>query len=294
MKKLIGAAGRQALPRGLYLACCRSFDGVAAALRLPYCLGLGRQCPFCNMRWRRFLPDAGEQSELFDETQVIGGGPCEEAICPYCCSFERERHVYLYLKEMTPVFRDPTALLHIAPERNLQRVLSKQKNIRYTTGDLNPTKAQVRVDLTAIDFPDDSFDVVICNHVLEHVWQDHTAMAEILRVLRPGGWAILQVPIAPGIITRENPQVTSPEDRARLYGQYDHVRIYGRDYSDRLESTGFRVRVASLAREFGESYARRFGLLQNELIYVANKPAVAADSQPRFAAPPRSQLPVRA
>jgi SAM-dependent methyltransferase len=174
---------------------------------------------------------------------------------------------------MTRIFLDQTRLLRIAPERHWERVLSRHKNMQYTRGDLNPKPGQVRVDLTAMQFPEASFDAVICNHVLEHIPRDRAAMAEILRVLRPGGWAMLQVPLAPQIETREDLTVIDPQERLRLYGQHDHVRLYGRDYADRLESVGFGVMATSVERERGESCARRYGLIPDELIYIAKKPA---------------------
>jgi SAM-dependent methyltransferase len=276
IKRRIGRSAQQILPPGIYFPLCRLYDRLAAAALFFWCLGFSRQCPFCKLTFRKFLPDPGEPSELFAKTHVIGGGPSPDAICPLCGSFERERHVYLYLKLMTRVFSDPLRLLHIAPERRLQRVLSRRKNIQYTSGDLNPSRAQVRIDLTQIDFPDARFDVVICNHVLEHIPDDRQALAEILRILRPGGWAMLQVPIAPSMATRQDVNTTDPQKRLRLYGQTDHVRLYGRDYAERLESAGFKVTTASVARQRGNSCARRFGLLADELIYVAKKPSLPA------------------
>jgi SAM-dependent methyltransferase len=273
IKQRIGNGVRWVLPSSIYFRCCRLYDRIEAVAQFFSCLGFGRECPFCRLRFRRFLADAGEPSDLFREWHVVGGGPFDDAICPFCRSFERERHVYLYLKTMTRTFSDPIRLLHIAPERNLERVLSKQKNIQYTAGDLNPKRAQVRVDLTAIDFSDGSFDVVICNHVLEHIPQDQKAMSEILRILRPGGWAMLQVPIAPQIATREDPSIHDSREQLRLFGQHDHVRIYGRDYAERLKAVGFDVTTTSIRQANGDSCARRFGLLPDELIYIATKPS---------------------
>jgi SAM-dependent methyltransferase len=272
VKQWVGNAARRVLPDAIYSQCCRSYDQFHAGLQFLSCLGVGRQCPFCNHRFRRFLADPGEPSPLFSQVQVIGGGPFHDAICPFCRSFERERHVYLYLKLMTRIFIDPIRLLHVAPERNLAPILANQKNIQYTSGDLAPNRGQIRIDLTAIDLPNESFDVIICNHVLEHIPQDRQAMSEILRVLRPGGWAILQVPLAPGILTREDSTVVDPRDRLRLYGQHDHVRLYGRDYPQRLESIGFRVAASSIKPTHGDFNPARFGLLPDELIYVATKP----------------------
>lgn len=164
-------------------------------------------------------------------------------------------------------------MLHLAPEMNLQSLFQRCKNIQYVSADLESPLASVRTDITALCFGDETFDVVLCNHVLEHVPDDRQAMREIVRVLRPGGWAILQVPIAASrAATVDGPLVTTPSERLLLFGQYNHVRLYGRDYARRLEAAGFFVELHSLPKENGDAYARRFGLLRDEDIYLARKP----------------------
>jgi SAM-dependent methyltransferase len=163
-------------------------------------------------------------------------------------------------------------MLHLAPEKNMQRILQHCENIRYVSADLDSSLASLQTDITALCFGDESFDVVICNHVLEPIPDDRRAMREIIRVLKPGGWAILQVPIAASrIATVDGPSVSSPSERLRLFGQDNHVRLYGKDYARRLEAAGFIVELHSLPKENGDSYARRFGLLRDEDIYLARK-----------------------
>lgn len=131
----------------------------------------------------------------------------------------------------------------------------------------------ILADLVRLPFMDNSFDVSICYHVLEHVPDDRQAMGELFRVLKPGAWSVLQSPVDPERETTfEDPSVTSPHERLRLFGQVDHVRVYGRDYKNRLEQVGFRVRLDAYAGSLGSSLIRRFGLPGGEELYVCSKP----------------------
>jgi SAM-dependent methyltransferase len=276
MKTIIAPAVRAILPHSVYIKCCKAMDRAATVGRFFAYQGVGRQCPLCGLRFRKFVPDPGEPSPVFQEHHIVGGGAFDEARCPYCDSSERERHVYLYLRDATTVLNDQVRVLHVAPERNVQRLLRKRPNVRYLSADLNSPRAQMRLDLTVLPFRNDAFDVVICNHVLEHIPPVRLAMDEIHRVLRPGGWAMLQVPIATTLTnTAEDPAVKSPKDRLRLYGQQDHVRLYGVDYPDRLAQAGFDVEKHNLTRRFGPDYGRKYGLLPDEEIYIARKSAAA-------------------
>jgi len=208
------------------------------------------------------------------EKKVVGGGYRLNTTCPRCQSYDRERLEYLFLKKRTDLFARKIKLLHFAPEENLQKVLSTQPNIDYLTADLMAPDVMVKVDVTAISYPDDTFDAVICNHVLEHVPDDRRAMAELYRVLKPGGWAYLQVPMSLSLAeTYEDPSITTPQGRQQAFGQADHVRIYARDYKDRLEGAGFLVTVHSFARELRESSVRRYALLKDEDVYLCTKPS---------------------
>jgi SAM-dependent methyltransferase len=178
--------------------------------------------------------------------------------------------MWLYLKSETDFFAAPYRLLHIAPEQCFHERFRKMKNLDYVTGDINSPIADHHFDLHDIPFPENSFDVIFCNHVLEHVRDDHRCMQELHRVLRPGGWAIMQVPVDYSRAeTLEDPTLTTPEEREKYYWQKDHVRLYGRDYPQRLTQAGFSVEQNTLASQLSE--AERYRLQRKEVLYVCRK-----------------------
>jgi len=211
---------------------------------------------------------------VFASLQVVGGGYRPNARCPICHCLDRERLVYLSLLRVTDVFQKHTRVLHVAPEFQLSEVLKKQPTIDYLTADLRSPQAMVKMDISAIQFPDEHFDGIVCNHVLEHILDDSRAMAELHRVLRPQGWAILQVPISLTLDhTYEDFSITTPVEREAAFGQHDHVRIYARDYQERLEHVGFKVNVfrwTTRVHDFGGP-ENRFGLNEDEAVYLATK-----------------------
>ena len=154
-------------------------------------------------------------------------------------------------------------------------MIQKHDNIDYLTADLNPEGVMVKMDITDIDYPDSTFDTIICNHVLEHIIDDHKAMSELHRVLKPGGWAILQVPISFSLDkTFEDASVTAPEEREQVFGQCDHVRIYAPDYIDRLEQAGFQVSPFKWWEDTAFFASNnRYGLLKDERVFLATRPA---------------------
>jgi ubiquinone/menaquinone biosynthesis C-methylase UbiE len=163
-------------------------------------------------------------------------------------------------------------LLHIAPEKNLQKVLKASNNIEYISGDLNPLVADRKIDITNINFENDCFDFIICNHVLEHIQDDRKAMSELFRVLKSGGEAILQVPISKyNKKTFEDFSITSPEGRERYFGQKDHVRIYGKDYKKRLESVGFKVNLYDIKNDLSIQDIKKYGINKEEILYIGKK-----------------------
>jgi SAM-dependent methyltransferase len=237
-------------------------------------LGRRRECVFCGARVRAFWP-YGERFPVLAEQQVVGGMRRRDSQCPVCKSLDRERLVLLYLRHETGVFRETCTLLHVAPERRLRAVLAGQPNITYLTADARRRDVTLTVDIAAIPLPDATFDAVFCNHVLEHVPDDRRALVELRRVLKPGGWALLQVPISLTLaITREDPAVTSRKAREQAFGQYDHVRLYGADYPTRLAAAGFEVEIFQWPRSAaygGET--NRYGLNPRERLFIARRPA---------------------
>jgi len=175
------------------------------------------------------------------------------ARCPSCGSLERQRLIALYLERRTSFFTDPLKVLHFAPEPAFHEKFKSLSNLDYISADLISSRAMVKVDITDIPYEEHSFDVILCSHVLEHVQDDRKAMQELYRVLKPGGWALLQIPIQSSREkTYEDPSIVTPEERLKHFGQKDHVRIYGEDYKDRLASAGFTVKVDSPVKELGQ------------------------------------------
>lgn len=207
------------------------------------------ECPCCEASFSRFLPHRGRR----------------QAKCPGCGSLERHRVLWLFLERETDLFERPGAMLHIAPEYALHRRLSQAPGLRYVTGDLDSALADRELDVMDLPFAAGSFDFLICNHVLEHVEDDRRALAEIHRVLAPGGWAILMCPVDHRrSATLEDPRAVTPRDRHRLFGQSDHVRLYGRDYAGRLAEVGFAVSAERYVESCDSSSAARFGLRREQ------------------------------
>ena len=205
------------------------------------------------------------------EKKVVGGRT-SNSICPYCDSIDRTRHVYLYLKNKTKIFHEKLKILHVAPELQLRKALLSNPLLNYQSVDLEPHAAMIQMDLTNLKFGNDEFDVIICNHVLEHIPDDRKAISELFRVLKKGGFAILQVPISFSMDkTIEDSTVNTPELREKKFGQFDHVRIYGRDYLDRLHNGGFSVKLYSFAEEHGLSEAQKYCLMPDENLFICSK-----------------------
>jgi SAM-dependent methyltransferase len=211
-------------------------------------------CPCCGYSAEAFLP--------------FGVVPRPNAMCPGCRSLERHRLLWKFFQDETDLFAAPLRVLHIAPEARLQRDLSRLAHLDYVSVDLESPLAMVRADITAMPFGDAAFDVILCSHVLEHVPDDGQAMREIRRVLRPGGWALLQSPMDERLAaTFEDPAITDPDERQRRFGQRDHVRVYGRDYADRLRAAGFDVEVNDYASRLGAE-TRIAHALMDEALYL--------------------------
>jgi SAM-dependent methyltransferase len=222
--------------------------------------GTDVNCPCCGGSFKRFLPYGR-----------IVQRPA--ARCPQCGAMERHRLIWLYINRETNLLRDPLRVMHSAPEVAFRDKLASAANLDYLTADLEPGRADLAADLMKMPIPSDSFDVEICNHVLEHVPDDRQAMSELFRMLKPGGWAIITVPMDLNRqATFEDPSVTSPEDRLEVFGQEDHLRIYGMDFSDRLKSAGFVVKELWYRDQLPADEQRVHGLNDGAPIYRCSKP----------------------
>lgn len=197
----------------------------------------------------------------------------ENVLSPSTLSLERHRLLWLYLNRETDLFSKPQSLLHFAPEQCFYKRFRESENINYTTTDLLSPLADVKADICNLPFDDSSYDFILCNHVLEHISDDETAMKELFRVLKPGGTAILQIPLENNRdVTFEDDSITDKKERARIFGQYDHVRVYGMDYFDRLKSVGFKVQALDYTAQLLPSDVDRYRLAKGELIPLVQKP----------------------
>jgi SAM-dependent methyltransferase len=233
---------------------------VLRRLRLAIYRGRRVECPCCGGRFSRFMP---------------GKHDAALRVCPRCGAQERHRGLWLWMRERTDLFSRPLSILHWAPEYALQRSLAALPNAAYVSADLDGDEAMQHMDITDVPFKDGAFDLILCVHVLEHVADDRRAMREMARVLRPGGMALLMVPIVLEQPTLEDPAIVTPEDRRRHYWQEDHVRLYGGDFRGRLAEEGFDVEVDGWIRTLDAATLERYGLFPLEDVYVCTKPGTS-------------------
>ncbi len=232
-------------------------------------------CPFCGHRAEAFK-GFGIDQPVLSELQVIGGGRRDNALCPQCGSIDRERLMLLYLRHRTDCFSAAGSILHVGPEQCLRREIAEQHQGEYLTADLLRDDVDMNLDLTVLAFPDRRFDLILCAHVLEHIPDDAAAMAELHRVLKPGGLALLQVPMSLRLEqTLEDPAADGDAERLRRFGQEDHVRIYAGDYVQRLQRAGFQVEVFDWTQQEDAEQWRAHGLIEAEKFYVGKKPSEA-------------------
>jgi len=234
-------------------------DAVLRAIA-PFYYGDKYYCPIEQRGYRKFLP----YGRLHSRPNVL---------CPGSLSLERHRLLWLYLKENTTFFSKPQKMLHIAPEVCFMPAFAKQHKEGYITADLESPLAKVKMDVHDIPFDENSFDIAMCNHVMEHVDDDIKAMSEIYRVLKPGGWAIIQIPFFYPLkdLTYEDKAIKDPKAREVAFGQDDHVRMYGKDYGSRLEQAGFKVTVDDFVKTLTASEVARMSLPADEMIYLCEK-----------------------
>lgn len=231
---------------GLYFNCCTDACAVTDHL--------------CNL--------CGKKSCFLDHHRV----KCWQHIkCPHCKTYDRHRLLYFYLQEKTNAFTANISLLHFAPEPILEKIFKEHNNINYVTADLYQ-QAMLKLDIQNMDLPDNTFDAIICYHVLEHVPDDIKAMKELFRILKPGGWALIEVPLSPNPETFEDPTIVKISDRVKYFGQEDHVRLYGwKNFKERLEAAGFQVLVDNYVKTLPAEKVKKYRLCINEDIYLCTK-----------------------
>lgn len=194
------------------------------------------------------------------------------ALSPSSLSLERHRLIWLYLKNETDFFTTEKKVLHIAPEQCFLKLFKAQTNLNYITADLYSPIADVKADICNLPFEENQFDVVFCNHVLEHIEDDKKAMSELLRVLKPNGMGIFQIPQDLTLeTTYEDFSITSEEERKKHFGQYDHVRVYGKDYFDRLRAVGFKVNEIDYSKTLSADLITKYCLVKGEILPVCTK-----------------------
>ena len=228
-------------------------------------LGKGKQCPLCGCQRRKFLPYGYVTSR-------------ENALCPNCLSLERHRLLWLWLVRESDIGRGAMALpkmLHIAPEVALMRKFKKMYAStpdRYVTADLESPLADMHFDVQQIPLEDESFDAIICNHIMEHVEDDGKALRELYRIMRRGGWGVILSPVElEREKTFEDDTITDKAERTRIFGQYDHRRIYGRDYAERLRAAGFEVYDIDYKNELSKAEQELYALPADHLYIVCKE-----------------------
>lgn len=245
------------LPRPLLIRLSYPFKKIAPILYK----GNNVECPVCERSFRKFLSYGSAVAQR------------DNVLCPYDLTLERHRQMWLYLKKHSNFFTaDQLNVLHIAPEQCFYKRFKEQKNLNYLTGDLVSPLADMHFDLHSIPLEDNRFDVVFCNHVLEHVDDALQCMKELYRVMKPGGWGIFQVPQdLSRETTYEDASITSPEEREKHFWQKDHVRLFGKDYPEWLRKAEFEIDEFRQESNYSKELIQRYRLHPEEILYIARK-----------------------
>lgn len=245
------------IPRPILITFSLWFSKIAPLLYY----GTRYEDPISGKTYRKFLPYG-----------YSGRAKRKNVLCPGSLSLERHRLLWLYLKQKTDFFTAKHKVLHIAPEQCFYKLFRAMPNLDYTTGDYNSPIADIHFDLHNAPFEDNTFSVVFCNHVLEHVEDADKCMRELYRIMKPSGWGIFQVPLdTTRAVTYEDKSITSEADRELHYWQKDHVRLFGLDYKDKLAAAGFKVTVEDFVNTIGDELADRYRLPLGEMIYFCRK-----------------------
>ncbi len=229
-------------------------------LRLKY-KGNDVYCPCCGSTFRAFAP--------------FGNIKRKNAWCPKCESLERHRLLSMYFKNETDIYNKSLRVLHIAPENAFVYRFKAQENLEYNPVDVYPhlyPKGTKYLDILNTDLPDNTYDVIICNHVFQYIQEDRKAMKELHRIMKPGGWGIMQVPYdKQREITYEDASITDPREREKAFGLKEHVRFYGLDYGDRLREAGFDVTVEDYTARFSNEENLKYGFWKGDPIFICTK-----------------------
>lgn len=246
------------LPRPLLIRMSYVFKFFAPA----FYKGDKVECVVCEKSFSKFLSYGSDTAHR------------ENVLCPYDLTLERHRLMWMYLKDHSEFFtsREKLEVLHVAPEQCFFKKFKAQENLNYLTGDLVSPLADIHFDLHDIPLEENKFDVVFCNHVLEHVDDALQCMKELHRVMKPGGWGIMQVPQDHDRAeTYEDPTITSPEEREKHFWQKDHVRLFGQDYPQWLEKAGFEIETFDPTEHITPEQFERYRLPKREMLYIARK-----------------------
>lgn len=229
--------------------------------RIIYIFYIGNNyyCPICKRNFRDFLSNFNIPNR-------------KNIICPKCGSFERHRLMWIYLKKYTNFFSAPLKVLHFAPLAFMEKIFKRLPNLDYRSADLNSPFVMFKIDITNIPYNSNSFDVIICNHVLEHIEDDKKALEELFRIMKVGGWAIISCPIDHDRPDKfEVKSINSPEARKQFYGSKDHIRIYGKNFKNYLESFGFKVKELDFSNNIQIKIFKKMRLNRNEQLYCCYK-----------------------
>lgn len=236
--------------------------------------GRARYCPVCRSNVRAFFRF----------------GPLINSCCPVCASLRRHRIAWLFFQQRTNLFDlSPKRMLHVAPELCFKPKFKQIPFLDYVSADLHDGDVTIKMDITNIPHIDNAFDIIFCSHVLEHVPDDRRAVREIMRVLRPGGWAVIMVPVRMNRLTDEDLTVTDPREREKRFGQHNHVRYYGRDITDRLKEAGFNVTVSKAPEIVNPNQFDRIGVIKGVIVFFCEKDLGSQSMQP-FAVGDRQDL----
>lgn len=216
-------------------------------------------CPLCENSFRSWIRKKPPHGENHFSSLIKNNPP--HGVCPLCKSLPRHRLLCLYLNKHSSIFEQkPCKILHFAPEYCWKNKINKISHIEYVTADISAPEADIHTDITNTCFQDETFDYILCSHVLEHIPDDRKAINELYRILTFNGIAYIQIPYRDKAPTYEDLTITDPQERKEKFGQFDHVRIYGTDFQSRLEASGFQVTQVYFAKELSWEDRQKYGL----------------------------------